>query len=118
MDNINKHTLNAVGQTLLEVIYNESNFKEPSFDIVTKNKKNYIGSFSKSLSDSIRYEFKSNVPARFGNIFMVGTTAALLEEFLPREEDSENYKEIIKYIKTKPKVIFYPNVVGILKPRT
>ena len=102
----------------LEVIYNESNFKEPSFDIVTKNKKNYIGSFSKSLSDSIRYEFKSNVPARFGNIFMVGTTSALVEEFLPREEDSENYKEIIKYIKTKPKVIFYPNVVGILKPRT
>ena len=49
---------------------------------------------------------------------MVGTTAALLEEFLPREDDSENYKEIIKYIKTKPKVIFYPNVVGILKPRT
>ena len=57
------------------------------------------------------------MPPRFGNIFMVGTTTGLIEDFLPREEDSTNFKEIIKYIKTKPKVIFYPNVVGILKPR-
>ena len=101
----------------LEIIYNDSNFKEPTFDIVTKKKCIYIGSLSKSLSDSLRYLFSSDMPPRFGNIFMVGTTTGLIEDFLPREEDSTNFKEIIKYIKTKPKVIFYPNVVGILKPR-
>ena len=48
---------------------------------------------------------------------MVGTTTKLIEDFLPREDESTKFKEIKKYIETKPKVIFYPNVVGILKPR-
>ena len=94
----------------LEIIYNQSNFKEPTFDIVTKKKCIYIGSLSKSLSDSIRYLFSPNIPPRFENIFMVGTTTKLIEE-------STKFKEIKKYIETNPKVIFYPNVVGILKPR-
>ena len=101
----------------LEIIYNQSNFKEPTFDIVTKKKCIYIGSLSKSLSDSIRYLFSPNIPPRFENIFMVGTTTKLIEDFLPREDESTKFKEIKKYIETKPKVIFYPNVVGILKPR-
>ena len=101
----------------LEIIYNQSNSKEPSFDIVTKKKCIYIGALSKSLSDSIRYTFSPNIPSRFGNIFMVGTTTRLIEDFLPTEDNSTKFKEITKYIETKPKVIFYPNVVGILKPR-
>ena len=101
----------------LEIIYNQSNLKEPTFDIVTKKKCIYIGSLSKYLSDSIRYLFSPNIPPRFENIFMVGTTTRLIEEFLPKEDESIKYKEMKKYIETKPKVIFYPNVVGILKPR-
>ena len=101
----------------LEIIYNQSNSKEPSFDIVTKKKCIYIGALSKPLSDSIRYSFSPNIPSRFGNIFMVGTTTRLIEDFLPTKDDGIKFKEITKYIETKPKVIFYPNVVGILKPR-
>ena len=101
----------------LEIIYNQSNFKEPSFDIVTKKKCIYIGALSKPLADSIRYSFSPNIPSRFGNIFMVGTTTRLIEDFLPTKDDGIKFKEITKYIETKPKVIFYPNVVGILKPR-
>ena len=84
---------------------------------MTKKKCIYIGSLSKSLSDSIRYLFSPNIPPRFENIFMVGTTTKLIEDFLPREDESTKFKGIKKYIETKPKVIFYPNVVGILKPR-
>ena len=48
---------------------------------------------------------------------MVGTTTALIEDFLPREEDNKKIVEINKNIQNKPKIIFYPNVVGILSPK-
>ena len=57
------------------------------------------------------------MPPRFGNIFMVGTTTALIEDFLPREEDNKKIVEINKNIENKPKIIFYPNVAGILSPK-
>ena len=84
---------------------------------IKKNKGIYIGCLSEPLAKNIRFEFSDYMPSRFGNIFMVGTTTALIEDFLPREEDNKKIVEINKNIQNKPKIIFYPNVVGILSPK-
>ena len=101
----------------LEIIYNDKSLKEPSFDILTKKTGIYIGCLSEPLAKNIRFQFSDYMPPRFGNIFMVGTTTALIEDFLPREEDNKKIVEINKNIENKPKIIFYPNVAGILSPK-
>ena len=48
---------------------------------------------------------------------MVGTTATLIEKYLPDEEFNKNVKIIMKKIQKKPKVIFKPNIIGLLESR-
>ena len=57
------------------------------------------------------------MPPRFGNIFMVGTTTALIEDFLPEKKIIKKLLRLIKILKINQKLFFYPNVAGILSPK-
>jgi hypothetical protein len=69
------------------------------------------------MKEILKKEYGNNIPSRFKNVFMVGTTATFIEQFLPDEEFNKNLTLIRKKIQNKPKVIFKPNIIGILEPR-
>jgi len=101
----------------LEIIHNKKRNQEDSFDVLTKKSGKYLGCLSFQMKEILKKEYGNNIPSRFKNVFMVGTTATFIEQFLPDEEFNKNLAFIRKKIQNKPKVILKPNIIGILEPR-
>ena len=67
----------------LEIIHNRERHQEDSFDVLTKKSGKYLGCLSFQMKEI--KEYGNNIPSRFKNVFMVGTTATFIEQFLPDE---------------------------------
>ena len=101
----------------VEIIRNIKRNKEDSYDLITKKDGKYLGCLSFQMKEILKKEYDNQIPSRFKNVFMVGTTATLIEQYLPDEEFNNNFKIIMKKIQNKPKVIFKPNIIGLLQSR-
>ena len=101
----------------VEIIRNITRNKEDSYDLITKKDGKYLGCLSFQMKEILKREYDNQIPSRFKNVFMVGTTATLIEKYLPDEEFNKNVKIIMKKIQKKPKVIFKPNIIGLLESR-
>ena len=76
-----------------------------------------MGCLSFQMQEILKKEYGNNMPSRFKNLFMVGTTSSFIDSYLPDEHFNKNLIEIRKKISNKPKVIFKPNIIGLLEPR-
>ena len=53
----------------------------------------------------VKKEYGNNIPSRFKNVFMVGTTATFIEQFLPDEEFNKNLALIRKKIQIRQNLL-------------